>query len=58
MEVCIMDGLPKYYTVLYNAVTNALKELDKQNYGLAAEFLIRGQQDAEEAYLDLTEEEL
>ena len=46
-----MDHLPRYYTIVYNAVTDALRELDQQNYGLAAEILRKGQSDAEEAYL-------
>lgn len=46
-----MDALPKYYTVLFQAVEQALDALDVQNYGLAKQLLIHGQQDAEEAFL-------
>lgn len=53
-----MDSLPRYYTVLYNAVTDALTALEKQNYGLAAEILICGQREAEAVYIELTEDEL
>ena len=52
-----MDSLPKYYTVLYNAVTDALREMEKQNFGMAAAILRKGQSDAEEAYLEMCEEE-
>ena len=47
-----MSDLPNYYTALFNAVTDAIAALDKQNYGEAREILIQGQQDAEEAYLN------
>ncbi len=52
-----MDSLPKYYTLLYNAVTDALREMEKQNFGMAVELLQKGQSDAEDAYLNLCEEE-
>ncbi len=52
-----MDSLPKYYTVLYNAVTDALAEMDNLNFGRAIEILVTGQQSAEEIYLDMTESE-
>ena len=47
-----MSDLPKCYTVLFNAVTDAIDALEQQNYGLAKDFLITGQQEAENAYLD------
>lgn len=47
-----MSELPKYYTLLFSAVEEALAAIDAQNYGQAKELLIRGQQDAEDAYLD------
>lgn len=46
-----MAELPKYYTTLFNAVEDALSELLLQNYGRARDRLIKGMQDAEEAYL-------
>lgn len=46
-----MSELPKYYTTLFNAVEDALSELLLQNYGRARDRLIKGMQDAEEAYL-------
>ena len=48
-------SLPAYYTTLFNAVTDAIAALARQDYGQAAAILIRGQQQAEEAYLDLEE---
>ena len=52
-----MNELPKYYTILFNAVTDALKALEAQNYGLAKDFLLRGQLQAEGEYTALTEKE-
>lgn len=46
-----MEGLPKYYTILFSSVTKAIDALNEQNYGLAKSLLIRGQQAAEDAYL-------
>ena len=50
-EVKKMEELPHYYTVLFQAVEQALDALDEKNYGLAKQLLIHGQQDAEEAFL-------
>ena len=46
-----MESLPKYYTRLFNGVTDALKALQKRDYGKAEDLLIRAQQDAEEIYI-------
>ena len=50
-----MDELPLCYTVLFNAVTNAIEALRANNYGEAMDILIRGQQEAEEAYVEAGE---
>ena len=42
--------LPKYYTVLFNRVTDAIAALDAQNYGTSRELLVRGQQEAEDLF--------
>lgn len=52
-----MDNLPGYYTVLYNAVTDALAEMDNLNFGRAIEILVKGQQTAEELYMTLVDGE-
>ena len=44
--------LPKYYTSLFNAVTDAIQAISQQNYGLAKEILLQAQQKAEELFLD------
>lgn len=44
--------LPRCYTVLFNAVTDALAALDRQDAFTAKLLLIRGQQQAEAAFLD------
>ena len=40
------------YALLFNAVTDALAQLDRQNYGTAREILIQAQQKAEALYLE------
>ena len=42
----------KMYTTLFNAITDALEQLDAQNYGEAKETLISAQQKAEDIYID------
>ena len=46
-----MDYQPMY-TLLFNAVTDALWELETQNYGMAKDLLIKAQIQAEAAYLE------
>lgn len=52
-----MEGLPRYYTLLFNAVTNALEALQAHDYTKAELILINGQHSAEEAYLQATDDE-
>ncbi len=55
-----MDNFPKYYTCLFNGVTDAIEALQKQKYAQAQMILIKVQQAAEEMYLadgDKEEEE-
>lgn len=47
-----MDNFPKYYTRLFNGVTDAIEALREQNYIKAQDILIRAQRDAEEMYLE------
>ena len=47
-----MENFPKYYTRLFNGITDALEALQEQNYIKAQDILIRAQQDAEEMYLE------
>ncbi len=47
-----MESLPAYYVHLFNVVSEAVGAIEKQNYGLAKEILLQGQQDAEDMYLD------
>lgn len=42
-----MKTVPKYYTTLFNAVTDALRELEQHNYGRASDLLVHGQLQAE-----------
>ena len=50
-EVITMNGLPKYYTILFNAVEEAMAALDRMNFGVAKTLLLRGQLLAEEEYM-------
>ena len=47
-----MENFPKYYTRLFNGITDALEALQNQNYTQAQKILIYAQQDAEEMYLE------
>ena len=46
-----MTDYQKMYTSLFNAITDALEQMEKQNYGTAKETLIAAQQQAEEIYI-------
>ena len=41
----------KLYHLLFNAITDALKQMESQNYGDAEELLVAAQQKAEEIYI-------
>ena len=41
----------KLYHLLFNAITDALKKIEGQNYGDAKDLLIAAQQKAEEIYI-------
>ena len=41
----------KMYTTLFNAITDALSQIETQNYGDAKETLISDQKKAEEIYI-------
>ena len=46
--------IPDYermYSALFNAITDALAQLEEQNYGISAEILRRAQREAEERYI-------
>ena len=51
----IMEDFPKYYTRLFNGITDAIEALQKQKYEQAQLILIRAQQVAEELYWDDTD---
>ena len=41
----------RLYHLLFNAITDALEQMEQQNYGTAKETLITAQQEAEEIYM-------
>ena len=51
-----MTDYQKLYTLLFNAVTDALEDMAQQNYGAAKERLMSAQQQAEELYISQPEE--
>ncbi len=46
-----MTDYQKMYLTLFNAITDALAQIEKQNYGDARSTLITAQQKAEEMYI-------
>ena len=46
-----MPDYQKLYTLLFNACTDALVQLEQQNFGAAKQALIEAQQQAEEQYI-------
>lgn len=46
-----MNELPRYYTILFNAVEDAVAAMERMDFGTAKSMLVRGQILAEEAYL-------
>ena len=40
------------YCLLFNRITDALRELERKNYGMAEELLKAAQQETEAAYLN------
>lgn len=47
-----MPDYQKLYALLFNAVTDAVEALERQNYGTARDTLIAAQQHAEEMYIE------
>ena len=47
----------KLYFHLFNAVTDAIEAIERQNYGQAAALLIAAQQETEEMYMDEDDED-
>lgn len=47
-----MADYEKLYNLLFNAVTNALEQLEARNYGEAGETLRAAQEEAEEMYME------
>lgn len=52
-----MKELPKFYTILFNAVEEALAALDRMDFGTAKTLLLRGQLRAEGEYTAVEEPE-
>ena len=47
----------RLYFHLFNAATNAIEAIEKQNYGQASAILITAQQETEEMYMDANDED-
>ena len=50
-----MNDIPEYYAILFRAVEQAIHALERQNYGMAKQLLIDGEQAAEEAFVSENE---
>ncbi len=46
-----MSDYKKLYYMLFNSITDATRQLEAENYGLAREILYRAQTEAEDWYL-------
>ena len=46
-----MADYQRLYTLLFNAVTDAVEQMEQQNYGAARDILVAAQQNAEELYI-------
>ena len=46
-----MADYNKMYLLLFNAISDALEQMESQNYGNATDMLIAAQQKAEEIYI-------
>ncbi len=46
-----MPDYEKMYHLLFNAATDALEQIEQQNFGSAKDLLIAAQQQAEEIYI-------
>lgn len=51
-----MTDYQKLYTLLFNAVTDAVHELERENIGLAKDILRFAQAKTENAYIEMGEE--
>ena len=47
-----MENYQKMYSTLFNAITDALAQIENQNYGDARSTLIAAQQKVEEMYIE------
>lgn len=47
-----MPNYQKLYTLLFNAFTDTIEQLNMQNYGNAREIMMQAQKEAEELYLN------
>ena len=46
-----MPDYDKMHHLLFNAITDALEQIEQQNFGSAKDLLIAAQQEAEEIYM-------
>ena len=47
-----MENYQKMYTLLFNAITDAIDQIEQRNYGSAKDLLILAQQKAEACYIE------
>ena len=47
-----MADYQKMYTALFNAITDAVENMEQANYGTAKQLLVQAQQQTEELYMN------
>lgn len=52
-----MNNYKELYLILWNIITDTIDMIDKQNYGMAKELLIKAQQEAEEKFIAAVDSE-
>ena len=50
-----MEDYAKLYHLLFNAITDALEQMNAQNFGSAKEALVSAQEKAEEIFITATD---
>ena len=50
-----MISYEEMYKILFNGITDAIEDIERQNFGLAKDVLIKTQQAAEDIYIETDE---
>ncbi len=50
-----MISYKEMYRILFNGITDAIEDMERQNFGIAKDVLIKTQQTAEDIYIETDE---